>query len=61
MKNKEIRLNNLPCPFCGESGLRNFSYDLLYYYACDMCDSTGPLADSEEEALKLWNERYKDE
>jgi Lar family restriction alleviation protein len=49
-----------PCPFCGEKR-DNFIYpytdSILYWIKCDQCDTEGPVADNEEDAINKWNTR----
>lgn len=53
-----------PCPFCGSTGVYLFS-STRSWVVCDKCGAEGPapkdLWDSEENALKAWNERVKPE
>lgn len=45
-----------PCPFCGSD------YSLLelwsWFVTCPVCKTKGPSGNSEEEAIKLWNDRF---
>lgn len=50
-----------PCWFCGSDNTHYFEVDYCriaaeYYCYCDDCESQGPVADTEEEAIKFWNE-----
>ena len=45
------------CPFCGgEPKLINDGTG-LWWVQCEDCDAEGPIAHSEEEAIRLWNRR----
>jgi len=51
------------CPFCGSTNteLTNEALDRLDYYQvlCQSCYARGPLGDTIEEALSLWNIRRR--
>lgn len=48
----------VPCPFCdcGHTLIEGAPGE-GYQVACAVCDATGPLEDSEAEALEAWNTR----
>ena len=55
-------MNFIECPFCGadEFFLRvvdPYGENDEFCVICDFCDSYGPDASTEEDALKKWNRR----
>jgi len=53
-----------PCPFCGaepEHGVGLVEFDGAWAVGCDKCGSWGPVAATEEFAIKLWNQRAGDQ
>jgi Lar family restriction alleviation protein len=49
-----------PCPFCGEkreSFIYPYTDSTLYWIKCDQCDTEGPVARNEEDAINKWNTR----
>ena len=57
----------IPCPFCGAPGqLEHFAMPILtnkgniaYYIECSQREcGSGPIRDTEEEAVRAWNERH---
>ncbi len=55
---KEEREEHDHCPFCGSG---NIDYSLRYHNfrgQCQDCGTTGPKADTEEEAFEKWNKRF---
>jgi Lar family restriction alleviation protein len=57
--------NPADCPFCGsydssileETQVYHNEYVECYVVVCNVCDCRAPMADTEEYAWKLWNER----
>lgn len=48
------------CPFCGGTEDLKVSYDIedgKPAVRCNWCDAQGPIADSREKAIELWNKR----
>ena len=52
-----------PCPFCGSPPVEPWMRDWENSYSayCSECGCIGPSARSEEEAVNLWNRRWKNE
>lgn len=53
-------MNEASCPFCGHKGtmawyIGNFFKPWLI--ECNNCGARGPYAETEEEAVELWNRR----
>ena len=51
------------CPFCGCNQMYteyNPPYHKPWVVECCKCHAQGPHADTEKEALNLWNERVKE-
>ena len=51
------------CPFCGCGQMYtvcNVLHDKSWVVECCKCHAQGPHADTEKEALNLWNERVKE-
>lgn len=51
------------CPFCGNYEVNVVSVSGEWFAAqvwCDKCEMNGPIGDTEEEAVLLWNKRYID-
>ena len=51
------------CPFCGCGQMYtvcNALHDKSWVVECCKCHAQGPHADTEKEALNLWNERVKE-
>jgi len=49
-----------PCPWpeCRSEVLRiAVAWATEYYICCPVCEASGPVAQSEEEAVRLWNNR----
>ena len=63
--NKVKREQAKPCPFCTSDDVgtatdiaRGEHYCKEYWFAyCSDCGSRGPMADTEEEAVRYWNDR----
>jgi Lar family restriction alleviation protein len=47
----------LPCPFCGASLAELQLAPAPFSFECPDCLAAGPQADSEREAVELWNTR----
>jgi Lar family restriction alleviation protein len=47
------------CPFCGSMDLELRGCDAPFYVACNSCGAEGPMANSEEEAIAGWDNRYR--
>jgi len=51
----------LPCPFCGDReyviSAEEGSRHNWYRVCCDNCTAKGEMADSKQQAVKLWNTR----
>lgn len=48
------------CSFCGSvhvdvQSVNNIWYSVGYHVVCDTCKATGPLEDSEQDAIDAWN------
>jgi len=56
-KGKHTELKS--CPFCGADAMKS-SIPGVYFVRCGECQSGNDLSDSEEEAIKFWNTRAKD-
>lgn len=53
MMNEKLK----PCPFCGgEAEVVRISSN-SFFVRCKECTTFRPISESEEEAIKLWNER----
>ena len=55
-----------PCPWpeCRNRGaisLEKAFLDSGYYIFCSVCEATGPCAQTEEEAVRLWNTMQRQE
>ena len=53
------------CPFCGNNEVIVTPMDgenpsPFYWVMCSNCEVDGPIGDTEEEAVLLWNKRYID-
>ncbi len=48
------------CPFCGGKASMYIAYDDGYYVCCDECGCGLPVYNTEEEAIKIWNQRVAD-
>lgn len=49
-----------PCPWCNSLNLRVSGYwdtDLGCFVVCKICEAHGPIYESEEFAVKAWNNR----
>lgn len=49
-----------PCPFCKCNPLRAWRigvYDKPWFVECPKCLASGPHAETEEDAIELWNMR----
>lgn len=62
-----------PCPFCGTegrlTGYRNAGHKNGFWVECDfyrrdkkerVCNAHGPHGDSADDAIELWNKRFKE-
>ena len=52
-----------PCPFCGCKQMMTWHighHDKPWLVECNECSANVPLADTEEEAIELWNRRVKE-
>lgn len=52
-----------PCPFCGSTHWSDWhAGDKIHPWTTDCmeCGASGPWADTEEEAKRLWNRRTQD-
>ena len=52
--------NAVYCPFCGHHKVISWHmgcYDKPWFVECMKCGARGPLADSEGEAVDIWNVR----
>lgn len=47
----------LYCPFCGKGDCYVYQHPKAFNVNCDGCCAAGPAADTEEEAVTLWNTR----
>ena len=45
------------CPFCGSNETEVVSGWDCFYVECENCNSEGSTLDTEEEAIKAWNQR----
>ena len=58
----EEKIERLPCPFCGSKETQIFenAYDGMHYFVscCDCEASSCHWAESEEEAVEMWNRRW---
>lgn len=53
-----------PCPFCNCSQIMTWHighYDKPWVAECPRCLADGPHADTEKEAIELWNRRRRNE
>jgi len=53
-----------PCPICGATwkhGVSLTKFNDAWAVGCDKCGWPGPLADTKEEAIELWNRRVGDQ
>jgi len=51
----------LACPFCNGENLDLETSESLvdeYFVSCATCNATGPVTDSEHDAIVEWNERF---
>lgn len=52
---------HLACPFCGETARVHMTFDGSQAWgACRACHTTGPVGETEAEALERWNTRAAD-
>ena len=52
-----------PCPFCGYGHILTWHlghYDKPWLAECSKCSACGPHADTEREAIELWNKRVEE-
>ena len=50
--------NIKPCPFCGSTNLNSIHISLnKWSVLCNNCLAEGPLIDSQEKAIEIWNKR----
>lgn len=47
-----------PCPFCGCLAQDIHKTTLLYFVQCGGCDARSQFGDTEDQAIKFWNERH---
>lgn len=46
------------CPFCGTSHSLSYGQSCSFsIIECEECGASGPVADSDDDALTLWNQR----
>lgn len=61
--NKPVKVNLLPCPFCGSKGVyinhECVEPDLKYWVGCASCGTEGPYAWRKYKAINDWNNRSK--
>ena len=51
-----------PCPFCGEREELCLLPDKHFYSVnCEVCGTLGPIGETEDIAVELWNRRAHDE
>lgn len=59
--NKSKKKEILSCPFCLHEDCyimtEEGEFVVRYYVDCFFCDARGPVAPTEEEAIKQWNKR----
>ena len=61
IKKKEETVGIKPCPFCNNSNPKKYSLQTagsLHQILCSACGAFGPAAESEDEALDVWNNRF---
>jgi Lar family restriction alleviation protein len=46
-----------PCPFGGHADIQVMNFFTWFAMVCNECGANRPMADTEEEAGTLWNER----
>lgn len=59
---EEQEIKFLPCPFCGEDDMLSVAYHETkqgkeFFVTCTDCGTDGPMANSAQEAVELWNNR----
>ncbi len=64
----DLNENLRPCPFCGaklygddKTGLRVAASSAGYFAVLCLCGGSGPIEESEEKAVKVWNDRISSE
>lgn len=48
------------CPFCGHEGILTRNDGGYTVVACRACDAEGPIGNTAEEDIELWNTRVDD-
>jgi len=56
MVEEEKRAEIAPCPFCGQPAKHLFGMN-EHWVSCTVCGASGPMADTKQKALDVWNTR----
>lgn len=53
---EEQRSEIAPCPFCGGAAKHTFGMN-EHWVSCTVCGASGPMSDTKQKALDVWNTR----